>query len=109
MIVVNPPAVKSYAPATQPIASVLLLRTSASWVPGSPRSKTLRLICFLYDGAGKPVNIDRTQIRKMTAEEEAAFLNAPSEGGDSEAQNLARRALPYVNAAYGLNGVVGPA
>ena len=108
MITVNPPAVKPYAPATQPVASVMLLRTSAAWLPGSPRSKTLRLVCFLYDATGKAVPIDRSQIRNITADEIAAFLSMPGVAGDTDAQDLARRALPYVNAAYGLFGAVGP-
>jgi hypothetical protein len=106
MIVVNPPVVKPYAPATQPIASVLLVRTTAAWLPGSPRSKQLQLVCFLFDANGKSVNHDRSQVRKMTADEIAAFLGMPAVAGDTDAQDLARRALPYVNAAYGLNGVV---
>jgi hypothetical protein len=103
MIKINPPVVKPYAPATQPIANVGFL---IQRVNTPQQSATRAVIVQLFDAAGKHITFDRSQIAVMTPAELAAFDAAPSVVGDTAVQADERRLLPYLQAAFGLTGAI---
>lgn len=106
MIVINPPVVKPYAPALQPIATVVVARSEVAGPKGFPGVGMPRIAFILLDATGARVNVAPGSIRKMTADEAAAFLAMPANPGDTSAQDASRRAQAFVASAYGLSGTV---
>lgn len=106
MIVISPPVIKPYAPALQPIASVVVARAEVAGPPGFPGSTTPRIGIILLDATGARITVAPKAVRPMTADEVSAFLALPATQGDTSAQDASRRAQAYVAAAYGLTGTV---
>lgn len=106
MIVIAPPVVKPYAPALQPIATVVVSRGEVAGPLGFPGVGTPRIGIALLDAAGKRITVAPGSVRTMTPDEIKAFLAMPAVPGDTSAQDASRRAQPYVAAAYGLSGTV---
>lgn len=100
MIVFNPPVVKAYAPATQPIAKV-----SVGIMFDEDLKRLVPRLTLLDPSGGRVVidvkNLPQSEISPAQLE---AFLSAPTVGGQSLAQDLSTRALPILATCYGLSG-----
>jgi hypothetical protein len=104
MIVIDPPQVMRYAPATRPIAfvGVQLQRDECG--------RRIHLMFFCLDADKERIHIDAKGIPStvVTEEQLAAFVAMPSAAGDTLDQDICRRALPIVQANLGLTGMVAP-
>jgi hypothetical protein len=102
MIVFNPPVVKSYAPATQPIAKVSV------GIMFDENMKRLVPRLTLLDPSGGNVVIDAKSLPQtdITPAQLDAFSSAPTVAGQTLAQDLSSRALPILATCYGLVGGV---
>lgn len=102
MIVIDPPVVMPYAPATQPIAfvNVTLQRDETA--------NRLVLNFFCLDTNKEPISIHTKGIpsQVITPEQFAAFVAMPATAGDTFDQDTSRRALPIVKSNLGLDGTV---
>ena len=102
MIIINPPAVMPYAPATQPIAFVDVM------VQRDEAQNRLNVIFFCLDGKKQRINIDQSGVPKpqVTADQVAAFVAQAAQAGDTFDQDISRRALSIVKTNLGLTGTV---
>ncbi len=102
MIVINPPVVKPYAPATQPIAAVGVL------VQRDEATNRLNVLFTCYDAKNNRINVDQGGVPSptITPEQLAAFVAMPAVAGDTMDQDISRRALPIVKTNLGLDGAI---
>ena len=102
MIQFNPPVVKPYAPALQPIAfaSVAMNRDEVTG--------RIFLLVSLFDVNKTPVNYLQSAVPAITQAQFETFLAAPATPGDTIDQTISRRALPILATTFGLTGVVMP-
>lgn len=100
MIIFDPPVVKPYAPATQPIAKV------AVGVEYDEATKQIIPKLTLIDTKGRRVIIDPEGLpsSKISPEQLASFVEERTSDGLTLAQSLSVRALPILEACYGLVG-----
>jgi hypothetical protein len=98
MIVVNPPAVMPYAPATQPIAYVDVFEQRQE---GSNR---LNIMFMCLDANKNRIAIDQAHVPvpQVSAAQLATFVSTPAVAGDTFDQSISRRALPIVVTNLGL-------
>jgi len=100
MITFDPPVTKPYAPATQPIAKVVVgLMFDEATGRNIPQFT-------LIDANGRRIVIDPEGLpqKSITAEQLAAFASEESVAGQNLAQSLTTRALPILGTCYGLAG-----
>ncbi len=102
MIAIDPPVVKPYAPATQPIAFVDVL------VQRDELTNRLNLVFACLDAKKQRINIDQSGIpsQTVTPAQLDAFVTTKTKAGDTLDQDLSRRALPIVASNLGLKGAV---
>ena len=102
MIAINPPVVMPYAPATQPIAFVDVM------VQRDELLDRTGLVFICLDAKKNRINVDPNGVpkAKVTPEQLAAFVAAPSAVNDTLDQSISRRALPIVASNLGLKGTV---
>ncbi len=102
MIAINPPQVKPYAPAAQPIAFVDCM------VQRDEASNRLQLLFTCMDAKKNRINIFQEAIpsQVVTPAQLEAFLAMPAVAGDTFDQDISRRALPIVALNLGLTGTV---
>ena len=103
MITINPPVVMPYAPAAQPIAfaAPMLMRDEVN-------GNRLTVQFWLLDVNKNRISFfaDALPAKVITPAQLAAFASMPAVAGDSFDQDLARRALPILQANFGLTGTV---
>lgn len=102
MISITPPVTKPYAPATQSIAYVAILRQSQA----SPQGPRLVVQLTLLNAAQQPIPYDKGSIVPMSTDDLAAWVATPATAGDTDTQDMCRRTLPYLLKAFGLTGTV---
>lgn len=102
MIIVTPPAVMPYAPATQPIAYVDV------FVQRQEGGNRLNMMFICLDANKQRIAIDQSHIPgpQVSAEQLATFLSGSAVAGETFDQSISRRALPIVVANLGLTGTV---
>ena len=105
MIQINPPVNKPYAPASQLIAFVAVTARAMETVQGARPFVGITLL----DVNKNPILVNTAQVPLPTPAQLAAFEAAPAQAGDSFTQDACRRALPYIQAVYGLTGTILPA
>ncbi len=102
MIAINPPQVKPYAPAAQPIAFVDCM------VQRDEATNRLHLVFTCFDAKKNRISIYQEGIPSqiVTPAQLEAFLAMPAVAGDTFDQDISRRALPIVASNLGLTGIV---
>ena len=100
MITFNPPVIKPYAPATQPIAKIAV---GISFDEATGRNVPE---FTLVDANNRRIVIDPSGLpqSKITPEQLSEFASEPTIAGQTLAQSLATRAKSILATCYGLSG-----
>ena len=93
------PAVLPICPSTCKVASVVLNVNRSTF--GNRFGANVTLL----DSDNAPVPFDRKSVRPMTDAEIVTALATPAIAGDTLDEDIERRILPYLTAAFGITGV----